>query len=53
MAKFIIVKCKCGNEQKMFSTPTMIVRCRVCNEMLAQPTGGKAALTGKYVKDAE
>lgn len=53
MAKFILVKCKCGNEQKVFSTPSMDVKCRVCNETIAQATGGKAALSGKYVKDAE
>ncbi len=53
MAKFIIVKCKCGNEQKVFGAPAMSVKCRVCNELLATATGGKAALSGKYVKDAE
>lgn len=53
MAKFIIVKCKCGNEQKIFSTPAMQIICRVCNETLATPTGGKAALSGKYLKDVE
>jgi small subunit ribosomal protein S27e len=53
MARFILVKCKCGNEQKVFSTPSINVKCRVCNEIIAQPTGGKAALSGKYVKDVE
>ena len=53
MAKFIIVKCKCGNEQKMFGAPAMNVKCRVCNELLAQATGGKPALSGKHIKDAE
>lgn len=53
MAKFIIVKCKCGNEQKLFGAPAMDVKCRVCGEPLATATGGKPALTGKYVKDAE
>lgn len=53
MAKFILVKCKCGNEQKIFSTTTMIVNCIVCNEVLATPTGGKCALSGKYLKDVE
>jgi small subunit ribosomal protein S27e len=53
MAKFVIVKCKCGNEQKVFGAPSINVKCRVCNEVLAQPTGGKAALNGRYVKDAE
>ncbi|MDD5337760.1 MAG: 30S ribosomal protein S27e [Candidatus ainarchaeum sp.] len=53
MAKFIVVKCKCGNEQKIFAAPAMNVQCRVCNELLAQPTGGGAALLGKHIKDAE
>lgn len=53
MAKFILVKCKCGNEQKIFSTPAMVIKCRVCNEVLAKPTGGKVALSGKYLKDVE
>ncbi len=53
MAKFIIVKCKCGNEQKVFSAPSSLVKCRVCNETIAQPTGGRAALSGKKVKDVE
>lgn len=51
--KFIIVKCKCGNEQKMFEAPASTIKCRVCGEPLALPTGGKAALIGKYIKDAE
>ncbi len=53
MAKFIVVKCKCGNEQKLFGAPAMQVKCRVCGENLATPTGGRAALGGKRVKDAE
>lgn len=53
MAKFIIVKCKCGNEQKVFGAPSINVKCRVCSEPLATATGGKAALHGKYIKDAE
>lgn len=53
MAKFILVKCKCGNEQKIFERAASRVNCRVCNEMLAQPTGGTIALSGKYIKDVE
>ncbi len=53
MAKFILVKCKCGNEQKVFSTPSLPVKCGVCGETLATPTGGKGAFSGKRVKDVE
>ncbi len=53
MARFIIVKCKCGNEQKVFGATAMTVKCKVCNETIAQPTGGKSAISGKYVKDVE
>jgi small subunit ribosomal protein S27e len=40
--KFIKVKCKCKNEQVMFEKPATVVRCLVCNEIIAEPTGGKA-----------
>lgn len=44
-SRFLKVKCKsCGNEQILFSHSTMVIKCNVCNETLAQPTGGKAML---------
>lgn len=53
MAKFIVIKCKCGNEQKVFTTPSINVKCRVCNELIATATGGKAVFSGKRVKGIE
>ena len=42
--EFIKVKCKCKNEQMIFSKPASVVRCLVCNEILADPTGGRGAI---------
>jgi len=42
---FVKVKCpSCGNEQIIFSHASRVVRCRVCDEVLAEPTGGKAQI---------
>ncbi len=44
-SSFIRVKCaKCGNEQIIFDRPSLAPRCSVCNEILAEPTGGKAKM---------
>ncbi len=41
--KFLKVKCKkCNNEQIIFNKVSTEVRCLVCGELLAVPTGGKA-----------
>lgn len=54
VAKFILVKCiKCGSEQKIFNKPAMVVKCLSCGETLALPTGGKAALSAKFIKELE
>ena len=42
MEAFVKVKCKCGNEQMIFSKASTVVKCLVCKETLAEPTGGKA-----------
>jgi small subunit ribosomal protein S27e len=40
-----MVKCKkCKNEQVIFERSATIVRCLVCNEVLAEPKGGKAVV---------
>ncbi|MCS7102623.1 MAG: 30S ribosomal protein S27e [Candidatus Korarchaeum sp.] len=40
---FVRVRCpKCGNEQVIFSHASRVVRCQVCEEVLAKPRGGKA-----------
>jgi small subunit ribosomal protein S27e len=42
-SKFLRVKCKkCKNEQIIFERSASIVKCLVCGEVLAEPTGGKA-----------
>lgn len=44
-SKFIRVKCKkCKNEQVIFERPASLVKCLVCGEVLAEPTGGKAKI---------
>lgn len=44
-SKFIKVRCKkCKNEQIIFEKPSTKVKCLVCEEILAEPKGGKAKL---------
>ncbi len=44
-SKFVRVKCKkCKNEQIIFDKASTIVKCHVCNSVLAEPTGGKARI---------
>ena len=41
--KFIKVRCgKCKNEQIIFSNASTNIKCLVCQEILAEPKGGKA-----------
>jgi small subunit ribosomal protein S27e len=48
---FLRVKCsKCGNEQAIFDRPSLAPRCSVCDEVLAEPTGGKAKLKAEVVQ---
>ncbi len=48
---FYKVRCpKCGNEQIIFSHASMKVKCLVCGEILAEPTGGKAKIYGEIVE---
>ena len=50
-SKFLQVKCpNCGNEQIIFSHAAQVVKCLVCDQVLAEPTGGKAEVKGKVVK---
>jgi len=47
-SKFYQVACKkCNNNQTIFSKASTEVRCLVCGEVLAVPTGGEAHITGK------
>ena len=48
---FIRVKCaKCGNEQVVFDRPSVAPHCSVCEEILADPTGGKARIRSEIVQ---
>jgi len=51
--KYVKVKCKCGNEQVIYSHTTHKVNCSGCKEVLAEPQGGRANILGKVVEDAE
>lgn len=41
-SKFLRVRCKCKNEQVIFSkAATPQIKCLICGETLAKSTGGK------------
>lgn len=47
-SKFLKVACaKCKNEQIIFNKASTVVKCLVCGEILAVPTGGKAEIKAK------
>jgi small subunit ribosomal protein S27e len=44
---FLRVRCqKCGNEQLVFSNAVNKITCNVCEELLAEPSGGRAKING-------
>ncbi len=48
---FIRVRCpKCGNEQIIYSHTSRVVRCHVCDEVLARPKGGKAEILATIIE---
>lgn len=51
--KFLRVKCKCKNEQIIFGKAATEVKCLVCGEPLARPTGGKAIIEAKILEVLE
>ena len=49
--KFLKVKCtSCNNEQIVFDSSKIVVKCNVCGEDLAQPRGGKAKILGEILE---
>ncbi len=53
-SKFVKIKCeKCKNEQMVFEKVSVPVKCLVCGEMLAEPTGGKAEIKTQLVEVLE
>jgi len=53
MAKFLKVKCKCGNTQVIFSHSTSVINCKSCNEPLSHPAGGAAVIHGEVEQELE
>lgn len=50
-SRFLRVVCpKCKNEQIIFDKASTVVKCLVCNRVLAEPTGGKAGIKARIVK---
>jgi small subunit ribosomal protein S27e len=53
-SRFIRVKCDdCGNEQVIFDSAATVVKCLVCERILAEPKGGKAQLKTKVLDVAD
>ena len=51
VSKFIEVICdKCKNEQIIFDKASIVVKCLVCENILAEPMGGMARLKVKVNK---
>lgn len=49
---FIKVKCaKCANEQIIFNRGSTYVKCSICEELLAEPTGGLLNLRAEVVQE--
>ena len=49
--KFLKVKCtSCNNEQIVFDSAKIVVKCDVCSEDLTQPRGGKAKILGEILE---
>lgn len=53
--KYVKVKCHaCGNEQVIFGRAATEIKCTgkkgTCGEVLAQPTGGKAAIKAEILE---
>jgi small subunit ribosomal protein S27e len=49
-SRFFRVRCiSCDSEQIVFSHSTNEVKCQMCGETLAEPTGGKANIHGSVV----
>ncbi|HDN83535.1 MAG TPA: 30S ribosomal protein S27e [Candidatus Altiarchaeales archaeon] len=53
-SKFLRVKCKsCGNEQIIFDRASTMVKCLVCEKVLAEPRGGKARIYAEILETLE
>jgi small subunit ribosomal protein S27e len=47
----VLVQCtNCGNEQTLFTSTTVPIKCKVCDALIAEPTGGRARVTGVVLR---
>lgn len=54
MARFLKLRCnKCKNEQIVYGRTATSVKCLVCGESLAKPTGGKAKVDARVLEVLE
>jgi len=53
VAKFLRVRCECGNVQIIYECATTEVWCFACNKKLCDPTGGKAVIHGEILEVLE
>ncbi|MBS3159950.1 30S ribosomal protein S27e [Candidatus Woesearchaeota archaeon] len=53
-SQFFKVRCnKCKNEQNVFNKCSSEIKCLVCDEILAMPTGGKSKVIAKILEALE
>jgi len=52
-SRFLKLRCKCRNEQITFDRAAITVKCLVCGETLAEPTGGKARILTNEVEEVD
>jgi small subunit ribosomal protein S27e len=49
--RFIKVRCQsCKNEQIIFEGATTKVKCLICDDIIAEPKGGKAEIKARVVE---
>ncbi len=53
-SKFIKIRCpKCKNEQIIFGKTASIIKCLVCEKVIAEPTGGKSRIKARILEVLE
>ncbi len=53
-SKFLKVRCsKCKNEQIVFGKVASNVKCLVCGELMAEPSGGKTIVKARVLEVLE
>ena len=53
-SKFIKVRCvKCKNEQIIFGKSASEIKCLVCSNIMASPSGGKAKIKAQIIEVLE